>query len=108
MKNIFLFALFICLFISCSANRYKSEVDFANKLAQRGLWEEAYFRWSKSLDNQGDSAVIYNNLAVYYEKKGKIKKAEEAYQKALKLDPENQHIQSNYKKFKQREEKNEN
>jgi Tfp pilus assembly protein PilF len=108
LKNIFLFSLFICLFVSCSANRFKSEVDFANKLAQQGLWQEAYFRWSKSLDSQKTSAAIYNNLAVYYDKTGKTNEAEDAYQKALKLEPENRYIQSNYKKFKQREEKKKN
>lgn len=105
LKRISLFLIFVFLLVSCSANRFKSEVDFANKLAQQGLWEEAYFRWAKTLESQKGSAVIYNNLAVYYEKIGKTKKAEEAYQKALKIEPGNKYVQSNYNKFKEKEEK---
>jgi Flp pilus assembly protein TadD len=107
-------AILICLtlvIVSCAPNRFKSEFDFANKLAQQGLWEEAFFRWKKSMSLGNETAALHNNLAIYYERKGEIQSAEAEYQKALKLDPENAQISSNYKKFKQQhseKKKNEN
>lgn len=68
--------------------------------AQKELWEEAIFRWEKVLQVNPDSAVAHNNLAVAYEKKGLLERAQEEYEKALKLSPNNRYIKSNYEKFK--------
>lgn len=93
-------ALVVVLAVSCVPNRFKSEFQFGNKLAEQGLWDEAYFRWQKSLSGGNETAALHNNLAVYFERQGKIKSAEAEYKKALKLDPNNEEIQKNYKKFK--------
>lgn len=90
--------LFLC---SCTKNKFKSEFDFANKLARQGLWEEAQFRWIKSLKSEKNTAAIHNNLAIALERKGKIKEAEEEYKKALKLEPNNNFIKKNYQRFKE-------
>jgi len=89
--------LFLC---SCAKNKFKSEFDFANKLARKGLWEEAQFRWKKSLKNQKNTAAIRNNMAIALEQMGKIEEAEDEYKKALKLAPNNSYIKKNYEKFK--------
>lgn len=108
MKHIFILTVTMSILVSCHPGSFKSEIDFANKLAQQGLWKEAHFRWQKSITKGKETAAAYNNLAVYYEKTGNREKAEAAYKNALKLEPQNQYIVSNYKKFKQKKEKNKN
>lgn len=75
------------------------EVDFANRLAMTGLWQEAYFRWQKSLAG-GESAVLHNNMAIALEYTGKYKEAEQEYLTALKLAPNNNFIKNNLKKVR--------
>ena len=86
---------------ACSSNPVpKTEFEFANRLAQDDLWQEAYFRWNKLLEQGKESAALYNNMAVAHEKMGQFEEAEQAYQKALKLSPNNSTVMSNYDKFK--------
>ena len=86
---------------SCAKNKFKSEFDFANKLARQGLWEEAQFRWKKSIKSEKDTAAIHNNLAIALECTGKLDAAEQEYKKALKLSPNNAFIKKNYQRFKE-------
>jgi Flp pilus assembly protein TadD len=83
----------------CAASFQKDQLNFGIQAAQRDLWDEAIFRWKKVLNMKPDSAAAYNNLAVAYEKKGLLEEAEKAYQAALKLSPNNDYIQANYKKL---------
>lgn len=94
--------IIVCLvFGGCSAkNSYKSEFEFANKLAQDGLWKEAHYRWSKVLKTGKATVALYNNMAIALEEMGKPDEAEKMYQKALKLDPGNVTVKSNYDAFK--------
>jgi len=104
----------VCLFIlilfvaGCAVNRYRSDFKFANKLAVEGLWKEAYYRWQRALVPDGNSAALHNNLAVALESLDRFAEAELEYQKALKLDPGNSLIQSNYSLFKKNQRKDSN
>lgn len=87
-------------FCSSKTKKVKTEIDFANKMAIRGLWKEAYFRWQKSLSWGSESALLHNNMAIALEEMGKFKEAEKEYEKALKLAPNSTFIQTNLKSLK--------
>jgi Tfp pilus assembly protein PilF len=96
-----LFVTGLLLANACSARSGpKTELEFANKLAQNDLWKEANFRWMKLLKQGKESAALYNNIAISFEEMGKFKEAEESYRKALKLSPNNSTIKNNYNNFK--------
>ena len=100
LKFLIIIVTMVLLLYSCAGKSYKSEFDFANNLAKKGLWKEAYMRWQKILDSGKESAVLYNNIAIALEKMGKPEEAEKAYKKALKLSPNSSRIKSNYDRLK--------
>jgi hypothetical protein len=55
------------------------------RAADAGRWEEAEFRWLKSIAIDAAVACGYNNLAVRNEREGNYSKAGELYEKALGL-----------------------
>jgi len=101
------FIILAFLMTSCVSSLSENQLDFGIKAAQKGLWDEAIFRWEKVVQSDPNSAAAHNNLAVAYEKKGYFEKAEIEYKKALQLNPKNEKIQSNYEKFKKNIDKNE-
>ena len=70
-------------------------------MAQRGLWREAIYRWEKAVEIDPTYAAAFNDLAVAYEHEGQLEKARQAYEKALKLEPENEQVRQNYELFKE-------
>ena len=102
MKKIILLLLVTFFLTGCSANRVNSEFKFGNKLAEMGLWKEAYYRWSRALEAGEDSAAIHNNLAISLEHQNKLKEAETEYRKALKLSPGNEYIKRNLSRLGKR------
>ena len=100
MKKIIILLLASLLLYSCSQTMFRNELEFGNKLAQAGLWKEAYYRWQKYLQSGHESAAVHNNIAIALEQMGKFKEAEKAYQRALKLEPKNTTISGNYQKLK--------
>ena len=79
----------------------KSQVEFGIKVAQRGLWREATYRWETAVEIDPTYAAAWNNLAIAYEHEGQLDKARQAYEKALELDPKNILIRQNYELFKE-------
>ena len=79
----------------------KKRVEFGITVAQRGLWREAVFQWERAVEIDPTYAAAYNNLGIAYEHEGELTKAREAYERALKLEPNNAMIQQNYELFKE-------
>jgi len=98
---IFLLFILACLFLSCSSALHDEQLQFGIRAAQKDLWNEAIFRWKKTLQSNPNSAAAHNNLAVAYEKKGLLEEAKKEYEAALKLNPGNNQIKSNYQNFKE-------
>lgn len=105
MHKKFTFYLLALLFLplvfsSCSSTLQSKQLQFGITAAQRGLWDEAIFRWKKEVQSNPDSAAAHNNLAVAYELKGDWDEAEKEYEAALKLSPNNSQIKANFENFK--------
>jgi Tfp pilus assembly protein PilF len=79
----------------------RSQVEFGIDVAERGLWREAMFRWERAVELDPTYAAAYNNLAVAYEHEGQFVKARQAYERALKLEPNNFQIRQNYDLFRE-------
>jgi Flp pilus assembly protein TadD len=84
-----------------SRNEAKSQVEFGIKVAQRGLWKEAIYRWERAAEIDPTYAAAFNNLGIGYEHDGQPDKARKAYERALELDPRNTHIRQNFELFKE-------
>src|SRR5215210_8630982 len=79
----------------------KEQVEFGIQVAQRGLWKEAIYRWERATQIDPTYAAAFNNLAVAYEHEGLLEKAGEAYERALKLEPNNTMVRQNFDLFKE-------
>jgi len=99
LRKLFVLPIAMFLMAGCMVNRYHSDFEFANKLAAEGLWKEAYYRWQKTPTPKGGSAVLHNNMAVALESLNRFPEAEREYKQAMKLDPGNVYIKSNYDRF---------
>jgi len=90
---------------NAAAASSQEEVRFGIQVAQRGLWLEARFRFEKALVLFPDNAAALNDLAVALEQQGDFAKAREAYERALKLRPNETYIQQNYDLFREADDK---
>ena len=79
----------------------RAQVEFGIDVAQRGLWREAIYRWERAVEIDPTYAAAFNDLAIGYEHEGQLDKARQAYEKALKLEPNNAQIRQNYDLFKE-------
>ena len=79
----------------------RQQVEFGIAVAQKGLWREAIFRWQRATELDPTYAQAFNNLAIAWEHEGDLTKAREAYEKALRLEPNNPLIKQNYELFKE-------
>ena len=77
----------------------ESDIEFGIKMAQRGLWKEALFRFQQAdLQSPNDGRVI-SNIAVAYEAVGEYDKALEAYKRALQANSSDRDLKQNYSRF---------
>ena len=79
----------------------KEQVEFGISVAQKGLWKEAIYRWERATQIDPSYAAAFNDLAVAYEHEGMLEKAGEAYERALKLEPNNPMVRQNFELFKE-------
>jgi len=77
----------------------KQQWEFGIRMAQRGAWKEALFRFRRSVELDPDNALLRNNLAVAFESVGDYRGAGREYRQALDLDPKNERIRSNFDSF---------
>jgi len=75
------------------------EISFGVKMAQRGLWSEALFRFKRAAEQRPNDGKVLNNLAVAYEAIGQYDNALLAYKEALKADSTNRELKRNYSRF---------
>jgi Flp pilus assembly protein TadD len=81
------------------------QVAFGLKVAQKGLWQEARFRFERATQLEPSNASALNNLAVALEQMGEFEEARKAYEKALSLKAGDIYIQQNYDLFREADDK---
>jgi tetratricopeptide (TPR) repeat protein len=88
----------------CRPSLTSSALATGISAARADRWEEAIRHWQDALALEPGSAAAHNNLAVAYEKKGAWEEARKEYEAALGLDPANATIETNFERFKARQE----
>ena len=78
---------------------WKAQKAYGVRMAKRGFWREALFRFQKAAAVHPEDAEVQNDLAVAYESVGETSNALSAYKKALELAPNESHIKRNYARF---------
>jgi len=82
-----------------SASSAAQQLAFGSRMAERGLWGEALFRFRQAGEMDPQNARAWNNLAVAQEATGRFEEALASYKKALELEPGNAAIKRNYARF---------
>ena len=82
-----------------AANQAADQKAYGAKMAQRGFWREALFRFERAARLAPEDPEILNNLAVACEATGETARALAAYKKALELRPDDSRIKRNYARF---------
>ena len=75
-------------------------LQFGNLAAKQGLWSEATFRWKRVLRLDPNNGKALNNLAVAYEREGKLEEARQHYELALRATGAAE-VRDNYERFRQ-------
>jgi Flp pilus assembly protein TadD len=104
MRRAVLVALLLAASVPLYADRHsdaKAEVAFGIDVAHKGLWREAVLRWQKAIELDKTYAEAWNDLAIGYEQMGKFAEARDAYDTALKIEPNNEYIRQNYDAFRE-------
>jgi Flp pilus assembly protein TadD len=79
----------------------EKQVKFGIDVARNNLWREATFWFLRATEIDPTYGAAFNNLAIAYEHAGKLEEAGRAYERAEKLDPDNQYIKQNHELFKE-------
>jgi tetratricopeptide (TPR) repeat protein len=91
---------------ACSGNSARKQPDsasaqlsFGTNMAQRGLWQEALFRFREAERLDPQNFRVHNNLGVAYEAAGDYDNALQQYKRALEIAPNSREAKSNYARF---------
>jgi Flp pilus assembly protein TadD len=79
----------------------EKQVKFGIDVARNNLGREATFWFLRATEIDPTYGAAFNNLAIAYEHAGKLEEAGRAYERAEKLDPDNQYIKQNHELFKE-------
>lgn len=85
--------------VSAAEDVAHKQLAYGVKMARRGLWSEALFRFRQAAKLQPNDPHILNNLAVSMEAVGLFDEALEVYQRGLKADPGDPDLRQNYARF---------
>lgn len=88
-----------CASTPSPAQQARSQIHFGWKVAKKGLWREAHFRFAQAARLAPDDARVHTDLAVSLEALGDFAAAFDEYKKAVSLAPNDQQIHYNYSKF---------
>ena len=75
------------------------QLQFGARMATRGLWSEALFRFQRADRLSPGNPRVLNNLAVAYEAAGRYEDALATYRRALEISPGNSQLRENYARF---------
>jgi len=78
---------------------WKAQKAYGAKMAEKGFWREALFRFERAASQRPEDPQIQNDLAVAYESVGETARALAAYKRALELAPGDSKIKRNYARF---------
>ncbi|HEV7514737.1 MAG TPA: tetratricopeptide repeat protein, partial [Thermoanaerobaculia bacterium] len=90
---------------ACSGNAARqpdtsaAQLTFGVSMAQRGLWQEALFRFREAERLDPQNPRVHNNLGVAYEAAGDFESALKHYKRALEIAPDNRQAKANYARF---------
>jgi Flp pilus assembly protein TadD len=101
LMTLFLLGATVAPLMADARTEAKKQVDFGISVAQKGLWNEAIYRWERAVQIDPKYAEALNDLAIAYEHEGDLEKARVAYEKAIDIEPNNALIKQNYELFKE-------
>jgi Flp pilus assembly protein TadD len=105
MRALLLLLLLAPVPATAAEDSSERQVEFGLKVAQKGLWQEARFRFERAVQLDPGNAAALNDLAVALEQMGEFDQARKAYEKALELKPGDLYIQQNYDLFREADDK---
>jgi Flp pilus assembly protein TadD len=88
-----------CASTSKDAASAADQKAYGAKMARKGFWREALFRFERAVKLAPDDPEVLNNLAVASEAVGETARALSAYKRALELRPDDARIKRNYARF---------
>jgi Tfp pilus assembly protein PilF len=104
IRALLVIALTLAVSVPAFADRRseaKQYAGFGIELAQKQIWPAAAAQFLKAVELDPMYAAAWNNLGIAYEQLGKFDEARKAYDQALKIEPNNQHILNNYDQFRE-------
>jgi Flp pilus assembly protein TadD len=93
------------LVLGCASSRAadagaaREQLDFGVSMAERGLWNEAMFRFEQARTLAPKDVAVLNNLAVAYEAVGRFDDALATYRAALEIAADQRRVRQNYTRF---------